>query len=178
MSDKEKYHATAWGVIDDGLMDIKLPSGQLCQAKKLEMEDVIRLNIVNELDTFTSLFGDEDDAKQGDQDNLEAIKRMSDSGNMDRLMETLNTVTVDRVVQPPVLPIPLGENGRPVPFEDRAPGVYVDNIKFLDKMAIFGEIFEGLSDMADFREEPEPGVGAVETQPKPVSDAVPISGVV
>ena len=182
MSDHEKYHATAWGVIDDGLFDITLPSGQVCQARKLEMEDVIRLNIVNELDTFSGMFEDETKEEKKPEEapsELDVIKKMSNSGGMDRLIKTLNTITIDRVVQPKVLPVPFKPGtSEPIPHAEREPGVYVDVIKFVDKMTIFGKVFDGLGDMADFREESETGVGDLEAQPVVETAAVSTPGVV
>ncbi|QFG08164.1 hypothetical protein SEA_OTTERSTEDTS21_25 [Gordonia phage OtterstedtS21] len=156
-----KYEPTAWGQSDD-LIDIPLPSGQLCQARTLEMEDIIRLGLINDLDTFSSAFGDDNE----DRDGIEFLKSVTDSGAFDKLTRTLNIVVVDRVVQPKVYAVPDQKKER------KADRIYIDQIKFTDKMAIFSVVFKGLGDMGDFREESGDGVGAVES--KPIVEGAPL----
>ncbi|WPH57972.1 hypothetical protein SEA_LUCKYLEO_24 [Gordonia phage LuckyLeo] len=158
MSTAEKsYEPTAWGDDSSDLIDIKLPSGQLCQARKLEMEDIIRLNIINDLDTFSTAFGEEEE--KASTNDVEFLKTIADTGAFDKLIRTLNIIVVDRVVQPQVYAAPDQK-------KERKPGrVYVDKIKFQDKMTIFGSVFQGLGDMSDFREESGDGVGTVESKP-------------
>lgn len=174
---ENKYTPTAWGKGPE-LMDIELPSGQICQAQKLEMEDIIRLNIVNELDTFTGIFSDSEE-ESTEETELESIKRLSSGGNFDRVSVTINAVLVDSVKQPVVHPIPKDPvTGLDIPKENRPRGpIYVDMIGFMDKMFIFGKVFDGLSSMADFRDEPDDGVGAVEAEPVHAADPSPTGGV-
>lgn len=163
MSTAEYTNAqAAWGSAsaDEFFIHINLPSGLACKAKKLEMEDIIELNLVNELDTFSSLFDDDEKkAAKEEESELDFVKRLSEGGQFSRLKTTMNKVIVQTVVEPKVLPEP--KDG-----ESRVEGAaYVDRIGFADKMTIFGRVFEGLSAMSDFREGQDPGVGAVEEKP-------------
>ncbi|QXO13679.1 tail assembly chaperone [Gordonia phage DumpTruck] len=160
---KNPYEVTSWGQ-DSGLFDIELPSGQVCQARKLEMEDIIRLGLINDLDTFTTLYGDEDEIKQ--TSDIDFIKKISEGDGFGRLLNTLNLVTIECVVQPQVWPVPDQKKER------KSNRVYIDAIKFEDKMFIFSKVFTGMSAMADFREEPGDDLGAVESKPEPEVSSV------
>lgn len=149
-----------WGVINKPII-LEMPSGQKCRVRVLEMEDIIRLNLVNELDTFSGFF-EEHDPNNPDS-GMSMMKKLSDGDNFDRFSNTMDKVVVDSVVEPRILP-------RDANHEPGA--VFVNQVPFVDKMAIFSAVFKGLGDMGDFREEQSDGVGAVEEQPIPAVPSV------
>lgn len=161
VSNADRYAPTTWGNTDsnaDQPFDFQTPSGQTCLIRRLGIEDIFAMGLLNKLDFFSQAIEKDDSAKPKHSENNEnesltkAI--MSNSGQM---METINSIVVAGVVQPPVYALP--EN----PSLKKSGLLYVDKIPFNDRVAIFSEVLdvEGLS---TFREEPENGVGDLSTE--------------
>lgn len=163
----DKYTAAqSWLKKDSGLIDLDLPSGATCQVRKLEMEDIIEMGLIDELDTFQSLFSDDEEGLPEDkEDELAFAKRLASGGNFKTLKKTIDKIVVQSVNQPKVEPVP--DDGA---VKDGV--IYVDHIGFADKMAIFIVAFDGMSSMSTFREEPTSSVGTVAE--KPVVEGNPI----
>ena len=154
----DKYAPTTWGQKVDNEFDQVLPSGQLCRLKTLQMSDVIRLNIVNEVDFISTKFNEDDvdeaaNKQKSDQDaGVDFLKQLG-GPDFNRLEQTINKVTLACVVAPSIAPAPIGKTKR------KAGVVYVDTIDFIDRMTIFTICFRGLGDMNAFRAESQDGVG-------------------
>lgn len=150
----EDYAPTAWGNKVSMEKDLVLSSGQKCRVRKLEMEDILELDILDVMDTFTSqLVAEPDDNKNSDP--MEMLKLLKDSDRREKLMSAINRVIPVTVVAPQVLPDP--EPGRP-----KKPGhIYISMIDLVDKMEIFGAAFDGWGDVTGFREETQESLGAV-----------------
>lgn len=162
MEENGKYELTGWGrKPSDNEKDVKLPSGQLCRVKVLEMEDIIELDLIDALDTFSGkLLEDPRKSKKKKKDEGPMngfMDLLRDKERSKKLIETINKVIPQAVVIPTVLPIPAeGE-------ERREDGLYVDRIPLPDRFTIFGATFEGFGGgMSDFREESQESVGAVD----------------
>lgn len=166
MTNEDRYAATAWGSAPVPF-EVELPSGQRCLVRKLQMEDVIRLNLIDALDTFSPQLMSDDKPEQP-KTIKETMGLMGDPDKLDRLMESMDKVVVVCVVKPKVFHLPN-------PGEERVEGrAYIDYIGFEDKMTLFGEVFEGMSEAERFREEPTDGMGdvaAVEgSEPSPIAN--------
>lgn len=167
---ENKYEVTAWGS-GPRPFDIELPSGQLCLVKPLEMPDIIRLGIINQLDGFSALLVGEDDSKpkkvKDHQKTKKQIKReeearilgvLSTGDNFETMMNTMETVVLECVLKPQIV-------ADPEDPEDMIEGVpYIANVSFNDQMHIFNEVFQGLGGMEKFRSGQEASVGDVEEE--------------
>lgn len=165
MNEKDllQYGLTGWKQNKTNEFDVNLPSGQTCRVKKLTMEKIVELGLMNDLDSFTGSIMPKDktskkkSAKQEEKDAEAAfMDSLKDRDKFGTMMNTVHKVVVSCVIIPQVSPAP-------APGEPRDPErVYVDeDIDFNDKLALFGKIFDGLGGMESFREGSEPDVGAV-----------------
>ncbi len=158
---EDEYAVTGWN-FSEKFFDLTLPSGQRCQVRKLEMEDILRMNLVNELDTFSAAIqvGDDKDDKRSDEERgTDVMKKLTEQADgLSKFQGTMDKVIMECVQKPSVQPAPKGNS-------KRKPGVaYIDAIGFMDKMTIFSAVFDGMSDMESFRAESEDAVGAVESE--------------
>lgn len=152
---ENKYAVTGWAVQGDQQYDLQLPSGQLCLVRKLEMERIVELGIMDALDTFTNQIPMDNKKKSKKvQEGDEARAFMDMLKNKEafaKLQNTVNTVVMDCVVQPKIHALP-ETNPDGDELEPRDPtAVYIDALKFSDKMAIFQDVFDGMGEMSAFR---------------------------
>lgn len=127
---------------------------QVCLIRRLDMGDLLKLGIAEELDFMSKeLLTSEDKADKPAEALGNAIMKADNFSQMDRMIN----LVVSEGMQAPKLHMP------PTAKEQkRQPGlVYADSISFQDRMELFTHIFdsEGLS---TFRTEQEASVGNVE----------------
>lgn len=150
-----KYAVTGWKRKSDDGFDFTLPSGQVCLIKKLRMETIAELGLMNDLDSFTGAIIPEPSKKakgkgakvltEAEQERETMKAMLKDKESFNRMLVTVNKVVVACVLEPKVheAPAPDGERDEDL--------VYTDDIEFEDKMLIFQEVFEGMSSFESFR---------------------------
>lgn len=153
---EDKYALTGWKRKTDTTFDLPLPSGQTCLVKKLDVPDIIRMGLLEQLDTFTPQLIAEPGGEAKPSNDIDFLKKLADPEKFDKFEASLDKAVVASVVVPKVYEVP------PSPAERVEDHLYVDEIDFFDKMAIFTAVFDGMSNMSDFREEQAPGVAPVE----------------
>ncbi|QHB37442.1 tail assembly chaperone [Mycobacterium phage Onyinye] len=137
------YAPTGWQRKQRVEFDLELPSGQLCRVMRLERDDLLRLNLMEHLDTFTPMLMDQsmsDEAREAAmtstvQENPQALKKM------------LNAV--DKVVMAACVRPQITEDESRVNYgteKDWAnpnftATVHIDNIDTFERMYIFGAAF-------------------------------------
>ena len=134
-------------------------SGQTVKVKRLDMGDLLRLGVAEQMDFMTKALMDSDKKETGGEAVTSAIMK---ADNFDRMEEMVNKIVLAGLLQPkPHMP-PLAEDGT-VDEEAKKDGIlYVDEIPFADRMDLFSVIFES-DGLATFRNEQTPSVGDVET---------------
>lgn len=139
-----KYAPKAW---QSDRFDIECPSGQLCLARKLQMEDIVQLGIIEEMDMFTDfavqMDGAAEDAKQSDDTALDLMK---DKERFAKIVEIVDKVVSATVVEPKLVrPVKMkGKKEVPLdPSEFEEGVVYTSYVDFTDKMHIFSTVFSG-----------------------------------
>lgn len=166
--DQEKFKPTTWGKNKDFKkpFEITTPSGQLVLVRRLEITDIMRLGIIEEMDFFAKALAEKDEKPktEGDEPEDESAfggfaKILSKSGNFDKMEITVNTIVRAGVIAPKLYDVPRDEAAR----QDGL--LYVDDVSFTDKIFLFGEVFD-MDGLSTFREEPETSVGDVQ----PVTD--------
>lgn len=162
--DMDKFAPTSWGEeAETGEpFEYRVGSGQLCLIRKIGMEEILRLGLFDKVDFFSkSLTEDENKAKAA------ADKAKKDDGasfaktvmsNFDQLDDTVNKVLLHGVIAPVLTPEP--ENGIPDPNWKQKGIVYVNKIRFEDRIELFDQILD-MDGLSSFRQEPEDGVGTV-----------------
>lgn len=157
MSDNENKYAisSAWL----GNKDFKKPfdytlskSGQVVKISRLDMADLLKLGIANELDFMSkALISGEGTTAQPQEAVAEAITK---SENYSKLENMVNKVVLAGLIEPKLHDVPQHANARQEGL------FYVDYIPWDDRMELFSVIFE-TEGISDFREEQESGVGNV-----------------
>jgi hypothetical protein len=130
-------------------------TGQTVLVRRLDMGDLLKLGIAEELDFMSKSLMTDDKSDTAKQAVSSAIMKAENFGRMEQM---INTVVVAGLVKPHLQAAPQHEAAR-------QPGqIYVDSVPFSDRMELFSLIFdsEGLS---TFREEQEDGVGNVADEP-------------
>lgn len=130
-------------------------SGQVVLLRRLDMGDLLKLGIAEELDFMSkSLMADEKSDKPKDA----VTSAVMQGENFSKMEKMINSVVTAGVIKPKLQPIPEHEAAR-------QPGqIYIDSVPFNDRIELFSVIFdsEGLS---TFREEQKDGVGNVADEP-------------
>ncbi|ACI12445.1 tail assembly chaperone [Mycobacterium phage Konstantine] len=173
--DYSKYESDDWGR-DTGRkapFEFTVPSGKTVLVKRLEMTDILKLGMIDDLDFMAKALvaGDpkmgeaqkKSDTEEDDEDAglMGVLKRMGSGENFDKLERLVNGVVLSGVVAPKLYAIPRDDNARQKGLR------YIDSVDFVDRMALFGVIFDS-DGLSTFREESEPSVADL-----PDGDGVP-----
>ena len=156
VTDMEQYAPKGWGedqATDDAPYEYTLGSGSKILVKRIAIEEIFRLGLLDKLDFFTKSLAEDDKEKVVKSGEMPSNFLSSLSKNFDKMEDTIDIILLNAVVAPVVLPN--------IPEPNRKKGaIYLDTIPFMDKMDIFGEVLdtEGLS---DFREGQETDLGDV-----------------
>lgn len=131
---------------------------QTVTLRRIDMGDILKLGVANELDFMSKALITADPSKDDDKSREAVVDAISQSGNMEKMEIMVNKVVLAGLIDPKPFPVPEHENAR------QAGLLYVDEIPFEDRIELFSVIFdtEGLS---TFREEQKTGVGDVADVP-------------
>lgn len=173
-----------WGSKAPGtvLTWITLPSGQTCQYRKIGMEELIAAGIMPEIDALTPLVesgpiangqaklkGHNKKAKTvaAEQEAAFTSKVLSDPSVLRSIITMADKVIPLIVVDPVVRLHYIVDNGvqRMLSDDEREPGVYTDQIDFLDKMELVTLGIGDLTALAQFRGQAATALGSMEPQP-------------
>lgn len=156
---KPFYYVVGKGEITDEEAEVYDGEAQIVQIIRLDMGDLLKLGMAEELD-FMSKALMVPDKKQGEDDSptqllQDAIKK---GANFLKMETMINKVVQRGIIQPKIHYPPEHENAR------QAGLYYVDTIPLEQRMELFSVIFE-TEGLTDFREEQETGVGNVADVP-------------
>lgn len=161
------------GRVNDGHR-LQVPSGNTCLVKRPGVEGLIAAGLIDNLDQLTALVKTEHfDAldprsKVGKKEAASiADKLLSDLPKVKDLFGLIDRIVLHVVIKPALTPVPepvlvdSGEvdvNGDPVilkHYPERDDSLlYVDDVDFSDKMAIFNFVVGGVNDLKPFRDGP------------------------
>lgn len=142
--------------------DYVIPSSnQKVKLKRLDMGDLLRLGVAEEMDFMTKALMTGDENKSGGEAIASAVTK---SGNFDRMESMINKVVLAGLLAPKPHQPPLDDNGLADNDAKKDGVLYVDEIPFQDRMDLFSVIFES-DGLATFRNEQTASVGDVETVP-------------
>lgn len=146
-----------YGTVSDDKLEThyELGPGQLVLLKRLDMGDIIKLGIAEELD-FMSTELVSGDPKAAEASAKEAVSNViTKAENFDRMETMVNKIVSTGVLKPKLHLPPLHDNARQKGL------IYVDSIPFNDRIELFSVIFES-EGLSSFRQEQTAGVGNVE----------------
>jgi hypothetical protein len=124
---------------------------QTCRVHRLDMGDLLKLGIAEELDFMSKALMTQD--SPDDQKAKEAVaSAITSAENFGRMEKMINSVVCAGVILPKLHLPPEHENAR-------QPGlIYADSIPFSDRIELFSVIFES-EGLSTFRKEQEDSVG-------------------
>lgn len=155
--------------------DMTLPSGQVVLVRKVQMEDVVELGLLEAMDAFKDIVGKgqvaakaakkttkkaQAEAEEKSNETL-GLGLMKDKDKFKTMLKMADRVTVAVVLKPEIKFPPAGLDGKALPMPDREPGLYVDQVPFADKIHVFSSIFDGMENLDSFRGESDSGVDSV-----------------
>jgi len=147
--------STAWTAHKDFKRPFKYTlqdSGQTVLLQRLDMPDLLKLGIANEMDFMSKALLTAPGGDANPQSAVaDAVKLADNFGKMETM---INKVVHRGCLKPKTYLPPEHENAR----QDGL--LYIDNIPWEDRMELFSVIFE-TQGLSDFREEQEPSVGNV-----------------
>lgn len=177
-------YGQGWGA---ALQDLALPSGAICQLRKLQMEDLVELGIMDQVDFLSQIVEEKhvervkkpsdrakkqptkaeaaEAAKVAEQEQTAALLR--DPKKFSTMSAMIDKIVVACVIKPQIVNgFREVEEGQRIRLDDdaRVHGViYSDSIPFGDKMEVFEVAFAGVQKMSSFRGESAEDVGHVDS---------------
>lgn len=134
-----KYAITTWG---SDLYDFRVPSGQLCQMRKLRPEKLIETGLLDKITRLPGLVEVEVRKAEG----LPPQAAIPDAEQLKQVVAVVNPLMSLVVVQPQVCaddvdPLPQG-------------AIHVSDIELFDRIAIMNRATQGVAKLDNFREQP------------------------
>lgn len=162
----------AWG--QSPYQQLVVPSGQKCLVKKIDMEDLISLDVARDVDTVSGVAAENVAKAQGKApadrktkqptksealaiEQAKAADIAKDPDAIKKHVGLIRKIVCFAVQMPKIHPVPT-----PDPMRRELGKVYVDSIGFKDQMEIFKFAMSATTDAETFREEPAADVGDVE----------------
>lgn len=137
------YAPTGWRKKTHLEFDAELPSGQMCRIMRLERDDILRMGIMEYLDTFTpSLLDDTVSEVQKQKEISDAMKR--DPAKLQTMFEAIDKVVLFATVAPKITTDPqLVSYGNESDWGNPnfIPVALLNDIDTFDRMYIFGMAF-------------------------------------
>ena len=156
----DPFAVTAWGTAPVKEVTLTVPSGQKVLLRKLDPIDLIAADLVDEMDYFSKkLFPNavdragnpvENEDDSTDEAGLWAM--LKDEDKRTHFFKLLDGMAVAGCIKPPL-----------THDKEDSTKVFVGNLDFNDKMAIFTKLQEPVSRVGAFRQQSTPSVESVET---------------
>lgn len=137
------YAPTGWRKKQRLEFDLELPSGQLCRVMRLERDDVMRMGLMEYLNTFAPMLMDQALSDEERQTQMQE-KVQDDPKALGDMLDAIDKVVMTCCVKPRVTQDPkLVNYGDEEDWGDPnfTPVAYLDDIDSFEKMYIFGAAF-------------------------------------
>jgi hypothetical protein len=148
-----KYALTGWSA--ELFADLEVPSGQVCQVRRPGVEGLVRMGLLDKVDSLTGIVDQKHIKRVKGQKVIDEKSLMSDPKALLETMSTIDKVICYVVVQPrierPVVEVD-GEEHELSESEYVAGTVYTSMVGIEDKMFIFNYAVGGSKDLDKFRQ--------------------------
>lgn len=147
---EDKYAVTGWA--GGGFQDVSLPSGQLCLARKVGTEGLLKAGIIHDMDPFKGFIQQHEDRMAGKQGSADDEAKMlqqvlNNPKQMESMFHMLDRVLCYISVKPQVFMTPNDvtrrENGK----------IYADMVDLQDKIYLMSWAVGKVDDLAQFHGE-------------------------
>jgi hypothetical protein len=149
--------ASAWKAKSSQGFELEVPSGNVALVRTVGMQAFLDKGLIP--NSLREIAMESIKGKAAPELRIENL----DEEQIINMMSLFDSVTVYCVIQPEVVPVPLDEEGNPIPPRDRedVDALYVDDVDLQDKMFIFQFACGGTRNVEQFREEYERSVERV-----------------
>lgn len=152
------YAPTGWRKKQRVEFDLELPSGQLCRVMRLERDDLLRLNLMEHLDTFTPMLLDNSMSDEARQE-MAAQTVKDDPAALSKMLKAVDKVVLSACVKPKITEDPKRVNygtEKDWANPDWVGTVHIDDIDTFERMFIFGAAFgRSMDDLKSILEQAE-----------------------
>jgi hypothetical protein len=148
-----KYALTGWS--SEAYVDLTVPSGQVCQVRRPGVEGLVRMGLLDKVDSLTSMVNDKHIKRVKGQKVIDEKSLMSDPESLLKAMSTIDRILCHVVVQPHIELAVKTVDGQEISLteDDYEPGVvYSSMVGLEDKMFIFNYSVGGSKDLEKFRQ--------------------------
>lgn len=155
------------------LVDLEVPSGGMCQVKRVGPIELIKAGLFDRLDVLGSLVqtehvdrvaGRAPEKKSPEALQVQQMQELiKDKSKLLEAEKLIDQVVLHVVKQPELHAVPEQPTEDDQPRNWREPGlVYVDTVDFTDKVFIFQFVVGGSADLESFRQEFQKTLGGLE----------------
>jgi hypothetical protein len=168
---KQRSTAKTWKGKASGV-DLELPSGNICYAKRPGMDTFLAEGKVPNalMPIITKSMEKAKGGKPLNSNELDMSEFLNDQEKLNAVIEFQNLVVLTAVKEPAVLPVPENESDR----EDDL--LYIDEVDQMDKAFIFQWAMGGPAELEGFRNRLASAVSDLEQGEEVVGETVGVSG--
>jgi hypothetical protein len=160
------YIATGWRPKQHTEFDLTMPSGQLCRVRRLERDDLLRMDLFQYLDTFTPLLM-QDTISEAERERQMTETVQENPEALAKMLRAIDMVVMAATVKPKIT-----EDRKRVDYgterdwnnPEFTPVVHLDDIETFERMYIFGAAFgRDMEDLKSVLQQSTQGVAGVAT---------------
>jgi len=137
------YAPTGWRKRKRVEFDLEMPSGQMCRVMRLERDDLLRLNLMQYLDTFTPMLFESQLSDAERQQEMVSIVQ-SDPQALSKMLQAVDKVVLACTIKPQIT-----EDSSKINYGDEkdwadpnfVATVHLDDVDSFERMYIFGSAF-------------------------------------
>jgi len=137
------YAVTGWRAKQRVTFDLTLPSGQVCLVARMERDDLLKLDLMQYLDTFTPILL-EDTLSESEREKLMTDTVQENPEALQKMLRAIDTVVMACCLKPKITQDPnLVNYGNEADWLDPnfTPVALLDHIDSFERMYIFGAAF-------------------------------------
>ena len=174
MSDQDYAVPAGWGQVRP-LQTVELPSGGRVLVRELEIQDLLNLDILDIVDSFSQEALPKASVK-GSNSEAQFLKNVAENKDQfDKMVDVMNRVAAQAIVKPVVTYVPPPKPGEAE--QEAVEGkVYAHLIPLEDRLAVFNKAVAGMEDLFRDSTEQAENVGAVADVQEVQLPAEPASG--
>ena len=153
------YAPVGWKKKQRVEFDLELPSGQRCKVARLERDDLLRLDLMQHLDTFTPLLLGDNDMSDDERQSKMTKMVQDDPVALNKMLKAIDKVVMACTIAPAITEDKsLVNYGGPENWADPnfVATVHIDDVDTFERMFIFGAAFgRSMDDLKSILEQAE-----------------------
>ncbi|UVK63825.1 tail assembly chaperone [Gordonia phage LilyPad] len=146
MSENNDFTVPAgWGQVKPTIV-LDLPSGSKVKVRELEIQDLLKLGVLDIVDSFSQEALPKQTPKGSSVEKKFLEDVAANKDQFEKMIDVMNKITAQAVVVPPVVYVPPPPEGQPE-SELKEGVVYAHLVPLEDRLAIFEKAVAGMEDL-------------------------------